>query len=245
MFPTNVVFQNFKKIHFIRRCCSFVTMEISASGHRQTHSTVHDLFFIEFADTYKEIMKQKQLISTRCRPYVLPLLCHTQFPYCGQKSDKSPDSSNLVQLCQQDCLRLQNDICQTEYLAARKDSFFKKELLPNCSKLPRKYCVRILSGSKSWKGNNHEQWKRKNGFNHATSKYNFCFLSFLILCVEKPKSCEAERCLMKDGFQASYELPGSLRNQDGNGNCNAMVSLFQNFRLKRFLVFCSNLLPVI
>ena len=37
---------------------------------------------------------------------------------------------------------------------------------------------------------------------------------------------------------------GSLRNHDGNGNCNAMSLLFQNFRFKRFLVFCSNLLPL-
>ena len=37
---------------------------------------------------------------------------------------------------------------------------------------------------------------------------------------------------------------GSLRNHDGNGNCNAMLLLFQNFRFKRFLVFCSNLLPL-
>ena len=35
-----------------------------------------------------------------------------------------------------------------------------------------------------------------------------------------------------------------LRNNDGIGNCNAMLLLFQNFRFKRFLVFCSNLLPL-
>ena len=36
----------------------------------------------------------------------------------------------------------------------------------------------------------------------------------------------------------------SLRNHDGSGNCNAMLLLFQDFRFKRFLVFCLNLLPL-
>ena len=36
----------------------------------------------------------------------------------------------------------------------------------------------------------------------------------------------------------------SLRNHDGNGNCNGMLLLFQNFRFKRFLVLSSNLLPL-
>ena len=39
-------------------------------------------------------------------------------------------------------------------------------------------------------------------------------------------------------------LLGSLRNHDGNGNCNVTLLLFENFRFKRFLVFCSNLLPL-
>ena len=41
-----------------------------------------------------------------------------------------------------------------------------------------------------------------------------------------------------------HGLLESLRNHDSNGNCNAMLLLFQNFRFKRFLVFCSNLLPL-
>lgn len=101
-------------------------------------------------DTYKSIMNQN-IISAKCSPYVLPLLCHTQFPYCGQNADRSPDATNLVELCQGDCLKLQNDICQTEYIAAKADTFFSKELLPDCSKLPAKNCVRILSDNKSWK----------------------------------------------------------------------------------------------
>ena len=36
----------------------------------------------------------------------------------------------------------------------------------------------------------------------------------------------------------------SLRNHYGNGNCNAMLLFFQSFRLKRFIVFCLNLLPL-
>ena len=39
-------------------------------------------------------------------------------------------------------------------------------------------------------------------------------------------------------------LLGSLRNHDGNGNYNAKFLLFQKFRLKRFLVFRSSLLPL-
>ena len=37
---------------------------------------------------------------------------------------------------------------------------------------------------------------------------------------------------------------GSLRNHDGNGDCNTKLLLFQNFRFKRFLPFRSNLLPM-
>ena len=39
-------------------------------------------------------------------------------------------------------------------------------------------------------------------------------------------------------------LLGSLRNHDGNGDGNAKLLLFQNFRFKRFLPFRSNLLPM-
>lgn len=119
------------------------------------------LINFHFPDTYKSIMNQ-HLITPRCRPYVLPLLCHTQFPYCGQNDDKSPDSTNLVELCREDCLKLQNDICQTEYVAAKADTFFSKELLPDCSKLPTRECVRILPDKKPW--------KRKTPLNRATSK---------------------------------------------------------------------------
>ena len=37
---------------------------------------------------------------------------------------------------------------------------------------------------------------------------------------------------------------GSLQKHDGNGNCNAMLLLFQDFRFKRFLVFRSNFPPL-
>ena len=36
---------------------------------------------------------------------------------------------------------------------------------------------------------------------------------------------------------------GSLRDHEGNGNDNAKLLLFQNFRFRRFLVFRSKLLP--
>ena len=39
-------------------------------------------------------------------------------------------------------------------------------------------------------------------------------------------------------------LIGILRNHDGNGDCNAKLLLFQNFRFKRFLAFRSNSLPM-
>ena len=45
-------------------------------------------------------------------------------------------------------------------------------------------------------------------------------------------------------LQVIFLTIGSLRNHDGNGNCNAMFLSFQNFIFKRFLVFCSNLLPL-
>ena len=103
------------------------------------------LVYLWLADTYKSIMIQKELISKPCRPFVLPLLCYTQFPYCAEKRDKSPDPSRLVQLCRSDCLKLQNDICRQEYVAAKADLFFSKELLPDCSQLPRTDCIRIYS----------------------------------------------------------------------------------------------------
>ena len=104
----------------------------------------------------------QNIISAKCNPFVLPLLCHTQFPYCGQNADRSPDSTNLVELCRGDCLKLQNDICRTEYIAAKADTFFSKELLPDCSKLPARNCVRILSKKKPWTQKTaHNQVTRK------------------------------------------------------------------------------------
>eukprot|EP00795_Rhopilema_esculentum_P004758 gene4758-21060_t len=120
---------------------------------RAIYATSKESFLFQekkLRDTYKSIMKQG-LITKVCRPYVLPLLCHTQFPYCAQNSDKTPDSSSLVELCRDDCLKLQNDICKTEYIAAKADKFFSRELLPDCSKLPASNCVHILSEKKPWK----------------------------------------------------------------------------------------------
>eukprot|EP00794_Sanderia_malayensis_P007685 gene7685-8522_t len=101
-------------------------------------------------DTYRSIIKQN-LISSSCRPYVLPLLCHTQFPYCAQRV---PDANRLIQLCRADCLKLQTDVCATEYIAGKADSFFSAELLPDCSKLPMKNCIRIYPKSASNDYNN-------------------------------------------------------------------------------------------
>ncbi len=95
------------------------------------------------------------MISTSCHPFVLPLLCHTQFPYCDPKAN--PLSPVQKQLCRSDCLKLQDDICAQEYEKAKADIFFSKELLPDCSKLPLRNCVKIFRTGKNGVGGNKDK----------------------------------------------------------------------------------------
>ena len=59
----------------------------------------------------------------------------------------------------------------------------------------------------------------------------FSLLFFVPILKGKQASCKAASQL----HRLSLPLLESLRNHDGNGNCNAMLLLFQNFRFKRFL----------
>ena len=64
----------------------------------------------------------------------------------------------------------------------------------------------------------------------------YIFLSYS--AIHFSQICSLANC------KAYCKLIGSLRNHDGNGDRNAKLLLFQNFRFKRFLVIRSNLLPM-
>ena len=78
------------------------------------------------------VITSSRQLSKRCKPYVLPIVCHFLFPYCNDMaSDPEPRP-----LCYEECDLLRTDICKDEYNAAREQ--LEHVLFPNCSMLPRK-----------------------------------------------------------------------------------------------------------
>ncbi|XP_031559844.1 inactive tyrosine-protein kinase transmembrane receptor ROR1-like isoform X2 [Actinia tenebrosa] len=72
-------------------------------------------------------------LSDKCKPYVLPLLCHYLFPYCDDvATDPKPRP-----ICYEECDLLRKDICRDEYIVAKRESL-EHVLFPDCSLLPLK-----------------------------------------------------------------------------------------------------------
>lgn len=80
---------------------------------------------------FDSISKSKK-ISDKCKPFVLPLLCHYLFPYC--ESSVVPKARTL---CHEECKLLRDDICMEEYIVAKRESL-EHVLFPDCGLLPTK-----------------------------------------------------------------------------------------------------------
>lgn len=72
-------------------------------------------------------------LSDRCKPYVLPLLCHYLFPYCDDVATEPKPRP----ICYEECDLLRKDICRDEYIVAKRESL-EHVLFPDCSLLPMK-----------------------------------------------------------------------------------------------------------
>lgn len=70
-------------------------------------------------------------LSPKCKPYVLPLMCHHLFPYCESNSQPKPSY-----ICRQDCFRIQIDFCHSEYPIAEYERLTGSILFPSCKDLP-------------------------------------------------------------------------------------------------------------
>lgn len=70
-------------------------------------------------------------LSPKCKPFVLPLMCHHLFPYCESNSQPKPSY-----ICREDCFRIQRDFCPTEHLIAEYEKLTGSILFPSCRELP-------------------------------------------------------------------------------------------------------------
>ena len=87
---------------------------------------------------YSKISEFKEL-SRRCRPFVLPLLCHYQFPNC----DQSSSIPKPRQICYEECDTLRKEICEKEYqYIIAEGASLEQVLFPKCPSLPRKSTVK-------------------------------------------------------------------------------------------------------
>ena len=55
-------------------------------------------------------------LSARCQKYAIPSICHYAFPLCDDTS-KIPRPR---QICKDECERLEQDICKSEYIVAQQ-----------------------------------------------------------------------------------------------------------------------------
>ena len=70
-------------------------------------------------------------LSSKCAPFVLPLMCHHLFPLCESNSQPKPSY-----ICRRDCFRVQQDYCASEYPIAEYEKLTGSILFPSCNELP-------------------------------------------------------------------------------------------------------------
>ncbi|NP_001191466.1 ror precursor [Aplysia californica] len=107
-------------------CAKFVgNMSIYVTS-KLTQSRAEEKYMAAFA-----VIQASSHMSQRCQQYGIQSLCYHAFPLC----DKTADRPTPRKICRDECLALENDICRTEYLMAKRHNLIGDNLLPKCSQL--------------------------------------------------------------------------------------------------------------
>lgn len=85
-------------------------------------------------------MKKSQ-ISSKCQPFVLPVMCYHLFPFCEANSNNQPKPQRI---CRQDCKRVQHEFCPREHQIAEDQKLMTAPMLfPNCNTLSKMKCTSL------------------------------------------------------------------------------------------------------
>ncbi|XP_064606220.1 tyrosine-protein kinase transmembrane receptor Ror-like isoform X2 [Liolophura sinensis] len=71
-------------------------------------------------------------LSSECQQYVVPALCYHAFPLCDERGGQPKPR----QICKDECLKLETDLCKTEYILAKTHHVIGNQVvLPDCGEL--------------------------------------------------------------------------------------------------------------
>ncbi|KAL8604777.1 hypothetical protein ACOMHN_017735 [Nucella lapillus] len=118
--------EGFCQIYRGSTCSKFVgNMSIYVES-KYTQGLSEEKFIAAFA-----VIASTDHLSQRCQDYGIPSLCFHAFPLC----DDSGDKPRPRQICRDECEILENDLCKTEYLMAKRHRLIGDKVLPKCHKL--------------------------------------------------------------------------------------------------------------
>ncbi|XP_041360265.1 tyrosine-protein kinase transmembrane receptor Ror-like isoform X2 [Gigantopelta aegis] len=121
-------------------CSKFVGNMSIYVNSKFTQSRREERFIAAFA-----VIGSSSHLSTQCQEYAIPSLCFHAFPLCMEGGENAEPR----QICKDECEVLENDVCRTEYVLAKRHPLIGNSLLPNCEKLAESgtpkgdNCIRI------------------------------------------------------------------------------------------------------
>lgn len=118
--------EGFCQIYRGSTCSKFVGNQSIYVESRTTQGILEEKFIAAFA-----VIGSSTHLSLRCQEFGIPSLCYHAFPLC----DDSGSKPRPRQICKDECEILENDICKTEYILARRHEMIGDKLLPKCDRL--------------------------------------------------------------------------------------------------------------
>lgn len=112
-----------------------------------------------------------------CGELLIQMLCYSAFPLCSDGED-----NRARRLCRDECHVIQDDVCRTDFMAARSHLDTSDLVLPTCSDLPTSRsrdsdsCIRIKSRD-SLPGTTHPpslNVSKVNGKIYKLTIYDYC-----------------------------------------------------------------------
>ncbi|KAK6180051.1 hypothetical protein SNE40_012270 [Patella caerulea] len=160
----------FCQVHRGSTCSKYVgNMSIYVST-KFTQGLREERFIAAFA-----VIGSSNHLSTECQSFAIPSLCYHAFPLC----DETRGKPRPRQICKDECEMLEDDICKTEYILAKRHPLIGNRLLPDCSKLADPgtpegdNCIRIGVVNKRFNNKNRKTNRDDpDCYNGTGSSYN-------------------------------------------------------------------------
>ncbi|ESO86644.1 hypothetical protein LOTGIDRAFT_51609, partial [Lottia gigantea] len=159
----------FCQVHRGSTCSKYVGNKSIYVSTKFTQGLREERFIAAFA-----VIGSSNHLSKECQTFAIPSLCYHAFPLC----DDSRGKPRPKQICKDECEALEDNICKTEYILAKRHPLIGDRLLPDCSKLAGPGtpegddCIRIgVPMSKKSNKNKKDNSDEANCYNGTGSNY--------------------------------------------------------------------------